>query len=194
MSETASQSGQETTLQNLLTAYNGESNAYVRYAAFACKADEEGNSKIAGLFRAASRAEQIHANNHAQVIQSLGGKPAVNIEPPVIKTTAENLRVALSGERYEVDTMYPGFLQEAAASKHAAALRTFGGAMAAEKEHIRLYSAVLEQLEKCSAQGCTAKASATNYYVCPVCGYTSETECDRCPVCGVPKEKFERVN
>ena len=57
------------TLGNLVAAYNGESNAHVRYAAFALKADEEGFTQVASLFRAASRAEEIHAANHATVIR-----------------------------------------------------------------------------------------------------------------------------
>ena len=42
------------TLDNLQAAYNGESNASAKYAAFAKKADEEGYGQVASLFRAAS--------------------------------------------------------------------------------------------------------------------------------------------
>jgi hypothetical protein len=38
------------TLDNLQTAFNGESNANVRYLAFARKADEEGIGEVASLF------------------------------------------------------------------------------------------------------------------------------------------------
>ena len=36
---------------------------------------------------------------------------------------------------------------------------------------------------------------ARDFYVCPVCGYTSETEeeHERCPVCNCPWEKFEII-
>jgi len=34
----------------------------------------------------------------------------------------------------------------------------------------------------------------TDYYVCPVCGYTHEGPFDgRCPVCNALGEKFERI-
>lgn len=194
MSETAISPGQETTIKNLLAAYNGESNAHVRYGAFAAKADEEGCSKIAGLFRAASRSEQIHAENHAKVIQKLGGMPKATIGTPTVKATADNLRAAIAGEQYEIETMYPGFILEAEAHQLADAIRTFAGALASEKEHARLYSTVLEDLEKCSEKVCNKLATKTDYYVCPVCGYTAELLGDRCPVCNVPKEKFELVN
>ena len=62
----------EQTLKNLLAAFNGESNASARYAAFAVKADEEGYLKVASLFRAASRAEQIHAANHSASYREIG--------------------------------------------------------------------------------------------------------------------------
>ena len=107
MSETAIPPARETTIKNLLAAYNGESNAHVRYGAFAAKADEEGCSKIAGLFRAASRSEQIHAGNHAKVIQKLGGVPKVTLEPPTVKATADNLRAAIAGEHTRLRRCIP---------------------------------------------------------------------------------------
>jgi rubrerythrin len=61
-----------TTLTNLQAAYGGESNAHAKYTAFALKASEEGFQDVASLFRAAARAEQIHAENHARVMRKLG--------------------------------------------------------------------------------------------------------------------------
>src|SRR5512135_398155 len=103
----------ETTLKNLQTAFNGESNAAAKYAEFARQADKEGYGRVASLFRAASRAEQIHAANHAKVLEKLAAKPVAKIEPVHVGTTAENLRVAIAGEEYERDVMYPDFIQEA---------------------------------------------------------------------------------
>ena len=61
------------TLENLQAAFDGESNARNKYLAFAKKAGEEGYGEVASLFRAAAKAEEIHANNHAVVIRKLGG-------------------------------------------------------------------------------------------------------------------------
>ncbi len=63
----SSVAAQGKTLDNLMTAYNGESNAEAKYLEYAKKADSEGYGKAASLFRAAS-AEKIHTTNHAQVI------------------------------------------------------------------------------------------------------------------------------
>jgi rubrerythrin len=185
----------EQTLKNLLAAFNGESNAAARYAAFAVKADEEGYHKVGSLFRAASRAEQIHAANHSVVIEKLGGKPVATIEQAVVKTTEENLKAAIAGELYEVNVMYPEFIKEAEAQKISAARRTFRFAIEAEKEHAQLFTTALEHLQHCVDKSCVKLLNKATYYVCPVCGFTAEkAEFDRCPVCGHPKEKFELIN
>jgi rubrerythrin len=186
----------EQTLKNLLAAFNGESNASARYAAFAIKADAEGYLKVASLFRAASRAEQIHASNHSEVIVKLSGsKPVANIEAATVKSTAENLRVAIDGELYEVNVMYPDFIKEAKGQKNTAALRTFHFAFEAEKEHARLYTKALEHIQHCVDKSCQKLSAKATYYVCPVCGFTADkAEFDRCPVCGVPREKFELID
>ena len=101
------------TLDNLQAAFNGESNANAKYLAFSKKAAEEGYGQVASLFKAAARAEEIHAANHAVVIKKLGGVPKADVKTPEVKTTSENLKVAISGETYERDTMYPEFLAKA---------------------------------------------------------------------------------
>ncbi len=177
-----------TTLDNLQTAYNGESNAHARYVAFAQKADKEGYGQVASLFRAAARAEEVHARNHADVIRKMGAIPQAKIDTPDVKTTRENLAVAVKGEVYERDTMYPDFLKKARADRNRDAIRTFNLAKTAEAEHAKLYQAALDNLD-------TLKGSANSaYYVCPTCGFTTrQVDFAKCPSCFTPKEKFEKV-
>ncbi|HLH09106.1 MAG TPA: ferritin family protein [Terriglobales bacterium] len=176
------------TLANLQTAFNGESNAHARYIAFAQKAQEEGYGPVASLFRAAARAEEVHANNHAQVIKKMGGTPDAKIETPVVKSTKENLEAAIKGETYERDVMYPGFLKEARAEKNTAAIQTFNYAKTAEAEHAKLYTDALARLAGLKGAGVT-------YYVCSVCGYTTaKLDFSKCPSCFSPKEKYEQVS
>ncbi len=181
------------TVQNLLAAFEGESNAHAKYTAFAAKADEEGLHGAASLFRAAARAEQIHAANHARVIGQLGARAECEIHPVEVKSTLENLKAALNGEKYEIDTMYPGFLAEATERKNTAAIRTFTGALEAEKTHARLYSEAIALLQAGKKDSWIGEAR--EFYVCPVCGYTSETEeeHERCPVCNCAWERFEII-
>jgi rubrerythrin len=176
----------EATLKNLMTAFNGESNASAKYAAFARKADQEGFGRVASLFRAASRAEQIHAANHARVIEKMGGKAEAKIDDIHIGTTAENLKVAIAGEEYERDVMYPDFIQEAETQKNSSAIRTFQWALEAEAEHARMYSHALKHLNE--------QRTKTVFYVCVACGYTTDDQdLMRCMVCNAPREKFERI-
>jgi rubrerythrin len=181
------------TIENLLAAYEGESNAQAKYTAFAKKADADGLRGAASLFRVCARAEQIHAANHARIIKELGGEAKCVIHAAEVKSTLENLKTALAGETYEVETMYPGFLDEATAHEITAAVRTFHGAMEAEKTHARLYSEAIALVEA-GKKDAWVNATRT-FYVCPVCGYTSESpeEHDRCPVCKVLWEKFETI-
>jgi rubrerythrin len=175
------------TLENLQAAFNGESNARARYLAFAEKADQEGYGQAASLFRAAARAEQIHAANHAVVITEMGAAPKATIEPPVVKSTRENLEAAIAGETYERDVMYPGFIAVAKQEKNSAALRTFNYALKVEAEHAALYSDALNNLAQFTTR--------TSYYVCSVCGFTTKTlSFLKCIVCGIGKEKFEQVS
>jgi rubrerythrin len=182
-----------TTIQNLMTAYKGESNARARYIAFAVKADADGLQGAASLFRAAAHAEKIHADNHARVLKQFGGEPTDGVNPVGVNTTLENLKTALAGERYEVDTMYPGFLKEATETKNAAAMRTFHFALEAEKAHARLFQEAITLVEFGPEDSWVDKAR--NFYVCPVCGYTSETpeEHKRCPVCNCLWKQFDVI-
>lgn len=174
------------TLANLQAAFNGESNANERYIQFARKADQEGFAGVASLFRAAARAEEIHAANHAVVIRKLGATPHKTIDPVSVRSTRENLMAAIEGETYERDVMYPEFIKVAQEEKNATAIRTFNYALEAETEHARLYADALAHLHQ--------KKSQMKYLVCAVCGYTAEQlDGARCPVCNNPKEKFELV-
>ena len=176
-----------TTLQNLQTAYNGESNAHARYLVFAQKADQEGYAQAASLFRAAARAEQIHAANHAAVIKKLGASPEAKIETAQPKSTKENLEAAVKGETYERDVMYPEFIKQARAEKNTDALQTFNFAKSAEAEHAKLYTGAAADPEKMKVKG-------VKYEVCSVCGYTvPKADFAKCPSCFSPKEKYESV-
>lgn len=185
---TAATSKGATTLENLQTAFDGESNANAKYLAFAKKADDEGYTKVASLFRAAARAEEIHMGNHAQVIKKMGGAPKADVKPAEIKTTAENLKGAIEGETYERDKMYTDFIAEARSNGNTDALKTFNFAKVAEGEHAKLYAEALANLADW-------KGGKTTFFVCSTCGYTTtDVNLQKCPVDFTPKEKFESIS
>jgi len=177
------------TLDNLNAAFNGESNAHARYLAFAAKAGEEGYGEVASLFRAAARAESIHAANHAAVIKKLGGVPKADIQAPDVKSTKENLEAAIKGESYERDTMYPEFLAQARKEGQRDAIQTFNFAKSVEAEHAKLYTAALDNL------GALKGSQAKPFYVCTVCGNTTaQMNFEKCPVCFNSKDKYVQVS
>jgi rubrerythrin len=161
------------TLENLQKAYNGESNAHVMYLAFADKARDEGYQDIANLFKTVARAEEIHRDNHAQVIKAMGATPENNITTPQVNSTADNvdraiggnLSSAIKGESYERDSMYPEFIEQAKAENNSAALQTFEYALAAETQHAKLYSQVKANMNNW-------KEASRSFYVCKTSGET----------------------
>jgi len=159
---------------DLMAAFAGESQANRKYLAFAKKADDEGFTQVARLFRAAAAAETVHALTHFRTTGE-------------VKSTEENLKAAVAGEHYENSEMYPAFIKDAEAENDTKALRSFTWANEAEKIHEMLYKEALETLGK--------PGETYDYYICPVCGYThARTAPEKCPVCGAPGSKFERVS
>ncbi|MFP4081660.1 MAG: rubrerythrin family protein [Candidatus Aminicenantes bacterium] len=162
------------TEDNLKNAFAGESQAHMRYLAFADKAEKENFSNVARLFRANAFAEQVHAANH---LRTLSG----------INKTEENLQEAIEGETFEVEEMYPSYIRVAEEEQEKGAENVTKWALEAEKVHAQLYQKAKQAVEK--GQDMEYKP----VHVCQVCGYTVEGEApDVCPVCGSPKEKFTR--
>jgi len=160
------------TEENVKGAFAGESQAHMKYMAFAETAEKEKLANIARLFRAASFSEQMHAFNH---LRTLSG----------IKKTAENLQGAMDGEIFEVLEMYPAYIKVGEDQGEKMAVTYFNYALAAEKVHAGLYKRAKESADLGKDLGYFP------IHVCGVCGFTVEGEApDKCPVCGSPKEKF----
>jgi rubrerythrin len=176
------------TIENLKAAYNGESTASAKYAAFAEKAKAEGFDNVAVMFQATSKAEAIHANNHLKVLEKLGVKLAgPQIGAFNVLSTAENITDAIKGETYELETMYPGFIAEAKNEKSADAVKSCTWALDTEKKHAAFYKVALAALN-----GDGEKSLPAKWFVCPVCGntYDAGTVTAKCDFCMTAKEKF----
>jgi len=159
-----------TTTENLKEAFAGESQAFQKYTAFAKKAEKEGLTNIARLFRLTAQAEQIHAAGHFKALEGVG-------------STADNLQAAIDGETYEFEKMYPPMLEEAKKEGHRAKLM-FKYAVEAEEVHAKLYGQALETVKE-------GKDLDTDFFLCPVCGYIEFGQApEKCPVCNLKGEKF----
>jgi rubrerythrin len=160
------------TEQNVKDALAGESQAHIRYLAFAEKAAAEKLPNVARVFRANSYSEQVHATNHLMTLAGVG-------------TTSRNLAEALAGETFEVEEMYPAFMKVAESQDEKTALMYLGRAMAAEKIHAGIYKKARAAVD----QGKDIEAAPV--HVCSVCGFTMEGAApDKCPVCASPRVKF----
>jgi len=156
------------TEDNLKEAFAGESQANRKYLAFAKKAEKDGFSNVAKLFRTAAEAETIHANGHLNALGAIG-------------STADNLKDAVAGETHEYTKMYPPMLEQAEAEDHKAK-RMFGYAVKAEAVHADLYQKALAAVE--AGQDLTD----TEFYLCPVCGHIEVGQPPAsCPICGAKK-------
>jgi rubrerythrin len=160
---------------NLQAAFAGESQANRRYLFFAEKAEKEGHTQIARLFRAAAEAETVHACNHYNAMDGIG-------------STRDNLLTGVTGEHYEFTRMYPPFIAEAEAENNKRAQTAFEQANEVEQIHHNLFSETLKALDA------GQQLKDEPYFVCQVCGNTVANEPpERCPICHSPRSRFKRV-
>lgn len=161
---------------NLKAAFAGESQANRLYLAFAKKAEQEGLTQIAKLFKAAAESETIHALNHLRVMGQ-------------VKSTLDNLGTAVSGETYEFKKMYPDFIAEAKKEENKKALISFDYANRVEQIHAGLYQKAIDALVA------KKELPKVDYYVCPVCGNTFEgSPPEICPICATSKDAFSKIS
>lgn len=162
------------TKANLEAAFAGESQAHMKYLIFANEAEKEGFPQVARLFRAIAYAEQVHATNHLRALGGVGESPA-------------NLQVAIDGETFEVEEMYPAYKAVAELQEEKGAVRSTHYALEAEKVHAGMY-------QKARQAVLTGKdVEVGDIYICDVCGWTLEGEApDRCPICGATRDKFRK--
>jgi rubrerythrin len=164
-----------TTTDNLKDAFAGESQANQKYRAFAKKAEKEGFSNIAKLFRTTAEAERIHAEGHLKALE-------------MIASTAENLQAAIDGETYEFEEMYPPMLDLAQKDGHKAKTM-FKFAVDAEEVHAIIYKKALEAVKN------GVDMDVSDFHLCPVCGYIEVGSVpEKCPVCGALGKVFVQVD
>lgn len=175
------------TEQNLINAFGGESQAHMRYRHFGEKAEEEGFTQVARLFRAISHAEYVHAGDHYRELSHLkGGFVANSMAAFGPGDTRKNLDLSIAGEEYEINEMYPTYIEVAKFQGERGAQRSFEWSYSTEKLHKELFEKARGAVEK----GEDVELKAVQ--VCAVCGYTLEGEApDHCPLCSAAKEKFK---
>ena len=125
----------EKTKENLITAMHGEALAYAKYIAFAEHARKDGNPELAVLFEETAKVEFFeHFAEEAQLAGLVG-------------TDIENLQDAISGENYEVETMYREFAEAADNAGDADAAARFSEVRRDEAKHRSAFQSMLDKMQ-----------------------------------------------
>lgn len=125
------------TMQNLESAFAGESMAHIKYRYFAKLARAAGDEETAHIFEETASQEVAHAFGHLDLLY-----PASEITP------ARALEIAIAGETYEYTEMYPGFRQTAQEEGNHVAVAEIDEQIEESKEHAAQFKAVLAKAEK----------------------------------------------
>lgn len=165
------------TFKNLVKAFEGESQAHIKYQYYASQAKKDGFVQISNIFEETSKNEKEHAKIWLKLL--LKGIP----------TTTTNLEDAIEGENYEHDIMYAEFAQIAYDEGYTDIGDLFSKVGSIEKHHAQRYQKLLTGIQK----NTTFKKDTETKWKCNNCGYI-HTGCealDICPVCNHPQAYFE---
>jgi rubrerythrin len=124
------------TLESLMTATHGEAFAYAKYMLYAQHARENGHPELADLFEKTAKTERFE---HFAEEAKLAG---------IVGSDEDNLRDAIKGESYEVETMYREFAEQARTAGDKATADRFEEVRHDEMGHRDAFKAALAELER----------------------------------------------
>ncbi len=186
------------TVENLMVAFIGESQARNRYTMFSKIAKKEGFGLIAKKFEETANQEKEHASWDYKMLQDLKKDEKFDDlsltagGPTIYDTTAENLKSAIAGEDYEWKEMYPGFADIAEKEGYPDIASRLRAIARAEKHHSERYGKLL----KLVGDDAFFKRGKKIVWICMECGY--EVELDelpedfKCPSCSHPRANFRK--
>jgi len=177
------------TEKNLLAAFAGESQARNRYTFSANTAKKEGYEQISAIFQETADNEKEHAELFFKHLK--GGMAEITAAYPagIIGSTADNLKAAADGEKFEWTMLYPNFGDVAEKEGFREIANTFRAVAKVEAYHERRYMKLLDSVK----QGKVFKKDAPVKWKCRNCGFVIEgSESPAvCPVCGHSRSYFE---
>ena len=177
------------TEKNLLTAFCGESQARNRYTYFAAKARNDGFVQIADIFEETAGQEKEHAKRFFKFLEGGTAEVVAAFPAGTIGTTAENLREAAAGERFEHSELYPGFAAVARDEGFAEVAAAFLTISVAERQHEKRYRELMANVES----GRVFSREEPQNWRCRNCGYLHHgpEAPEKCPACIHPRAHFE---
>lgn len=164
------------TLENLLTAFAGESQARNKYTYYASKAKKEGYVQISNIFLETAGNEKEHAELWFKLAHGIG-------------TTEENLLDAAEGENYEWTDMYKEMAATAREEGFPEIAAQMEGVAAIEKEHEERYRKLAANIK----EGKVFEREEKVLWQCSNCGHqvVAEKAPQLCPVCKHPQAYFQ---
>lgn len=165
------------TLENLLIAFAGESQARNKYTYYASKAKKDGYEQIANLFLETAGNEKEHAELWFKLAHGIG-------------TTEENLLDAAAGENYEWTSMYKEMAEVARQEGFADIAFQMDAVAKIEKEHEERYRILAQNVK----DGKVFEKDEEIVWQCSVCGHihVGKKALEICPVCKHPKSFFQQ--
>ena len=177
------------TLQCLVNAFAGESQARNRYTFFSKVAKEEGYEQISDIFLVTAENEKEHAKLFYKQIPDSKHFQVNGTYPFSYGDTYSNLIAAASGEREEWEILYKEAAQIAKDEGFDEISRLFANIVEIEKRHSHRFETLAGLLKA----GALFKKEEVTQWVCRKCGHTQigkEAPC-KCPVCDHPQGYFE---
>jgi hypothetical protein len=164
------------TLENLLAAFAGESQARNKYTYYASKAKKEGYVQISNIFLETAANEKEHAELWFKLAHGIG-------------TTEENLLDAAEGENYEWTDMYKEMAATAREEGFPEIAAQMEGVAAIEKEHEERYRKLAANIR----DGKVFEREEKVLWQCSNCGHqlVAEKAPQLCPVCKHPQAYFQ---
>ena len=164
------------TLENLLAAFAGESQARNKYTYYASKAKKEGYVQISNIFLETAANEKEHAELWFKLAHGIG-------------TTEENLLDAAAGENYEWTDMYKEMAATAREEGFPEIAAQMEGVAAIEKEHEERYRKLAANIR----DGKVFERDEKVLWQCSNCGHqvVAEKAPQLCPVCKHPQAYFQ---
>ncbi|MGI6735724.1 MAG: rubrerythrin [Anaerovoracaceae bacterium] len=164
------------TLENLMTAFAGESQARNKYTYYASQAKKDGYVQIQKIFEETANNEKEHAKLWFKLAQGIG-------------TTEENLLDAAAGEHYEWTEMYKEMAETAREEGFPEIAAQMEGVAAIEKEHETRYRKLAENVKN----GKVFAKDEEVVWQCANCGHlvVGREAPETCPVCHHPQAYFQ---
>lgn len=167
------------TLENLKTAFAGESQACIKYLIYSSKAKEDGYIQLSNIFLETAQNEREHAKIWFKILS--GGD---------IKNTWVNLEDSVKDEHVEWSKMYRKFAEDAEKDGFFEIAYLFKYVAKIEKDHCERFRNLLGNVKNDTIFKKDEKVD----WKCSNCGHSfkSFNSPMLCPVCKHPRAYFEQ--